>query len=46
MVERTMKSTGKALSLGSSCPSASGKVAMNVRHLWTAQLKAHSRAEN
>ena len=30
MVERTMKATGKALSLDSSCPSASGKAVMTV----------------
>ena len=47
MVERTMKATGKALSLDSSCPSASGKVVMmaeltktetasaNVKVSWT-----------
>ena len=45
MVERTMKATGKALSLDSSCPSASGKVVMKVRYLLKAQLKAHARAE-
>ena len=44
MVERTKKATGKVLSLDSSYPSASGKVLMKARYLWTAQLKAHSMA--
>ena len=43
--ELTKKATGKALSLGSLYRSAPGKVVMTARHLWTAQLKAHSRVD-